>query len=212
MPDAMLTLERITVGEYRENCYLLSDDSTGQALLIDPGDQAEAIAKWLNGKAVQKIVITHAHHDHIGAVNLIRAALNVPVLMHPADRDLALTQNVVPDGDLADGDTIQLGAYEIKVFHTPGHTPGSVCILFDHRAIVGDAIFPGGPGHTKTPQDLRQSLASLKETVFGWPDETELFPGHGDSTTVGKERPAFNVFIERTLPLDLFGDVSWRGE
>ena len=86
---------------------------------------------------------------------------------------------------------------------------GSVCLRFDARAIVGDVIFPGGPGHTSTPEELNQSLASLQRTVFTWPDETTLYPGHGQPTTVGQERAGFEAFLARPRPADLCGDVTW---
>jgi glyoxylase-like metal-dependent hydrolase (beta-lactamase superfamily II) len=85
-----------------------------------------------------------------------------------------------------------------------------MCLRLGSQAVVGDAIFPGGPGHTATPDALAQSLISLGRTVFTWPDQTELFPGHGPSTTVGSERPYFERFIQADHPLDLCGDVSWR--
>jgi hydroxyacylglutathione hydrolase len=120
-----------------------------------------------------------------------------------------MAENVKADFDLVDLEKIQLGSHEIVIFHTPGHTPGSICLRFGSRAIVGDAIFPGGPGHTHTPNELDLSLKSLRRVVFSWPDDTRLFPGHGDSTTVGQERPGFTRFIAETLPVDLCGDVSW---
>ena len=105
---------------------------------------------------------------------------------------------------------IQVGGGPGNRSLVPGHTPGSVCLRLDGRAVVGDAIFPGGPGHTRSPEALAQSLVSLGLTVFTWPDETELYPGHGTPTTVGAERPAFEQFLQADHPPDLCGDVSWR--
>jgi glyoxylase-like metal-dependent hydrolase (beta-lactamase superfamily II) len=132
--------------------------------------------------------------------------------IHPADADAF---GLRPDFTLEDGDTIDFMGEELRVIHVPGHTPGSVIFgLIErgefHRAIVGDAIFPGGPGHTETPQNLVTSLDSLARTVFTWGDEVILYPGHGDSTTVGEERAAFNAFRAGPLPPDLCGDVTWR--
>jgi hydroxyacylglutathione hydrolase len=104
---------------------------------------------------------------------------------------------------------LRVGRHFVRVVHVPGHTPGSVALRFDRRAIVGDAVFPGGPGHTDTPGALQTLLLSLQRTVFTWPDDTSLYPGHGDPTTVGDERPAFQAFLARPRPPDLCGDVTW---
>ena len=202
-------LHVLPVGEWQENCYLLVDPSTDQGLLIDPGDEAGRILEWIAGVRVLSILLTHAHRDHVGALAEVRAALGAPAGLHPDDNPLAARYNVTADFSLRDGDVVRLGRHEIRIAHTPGHTPGSICLCFDTRAIVGDAVFPGGPGHTHTPEELNRSLASLQVTVFTWPDETTLYPGHGLPTTVGQERPGFEAFLARPRPADLCGDVTW---
>ncbi len=204
-----LELRMLTVGGWQENCYLLVDRETSEAVLIDPGAEAGRILEWLADVTVRSILLTHAHQDHVGALAEVRAALGVRVGLHPGEKGLAEKYSVAPDFELNAGDVVRLGAHAIRVFHTPGHTPGGVCLRFDARALVGDAIFPGGPGHTKTPEELNESLASLQRTVFTWPDETTLYPGHGRPTTVGQERPGFEAFLARPRPVDLCGDVSW---
>ena len=204
-----LALRVLAVGEWQENCYLLVDRVINEGLLIDPGDEAGRILDWIADVAVRSILLTHAHRDHVGALAEVRAALGVPVGLHPDDGALAATYNVAVDFALNDGDVLHLGAHEIRVAHSPGHTPGSVCLRFDTRAIVGDVIFPGGPGHTNTPKELNQSLASLQRTVFTWPDETALYPGHGQPTTIGQERAGFKAFLARPRPADMCGDVTW---
>jgi hydroxyacylglutathione hydrolase len=208
--DKNLELQMLTVGDWQENCYLLIDPAMNQAILIDPGDEPDRIIDWMRGISVQKIVITHAHKDHIGAVNSIRSALSLPVYLHPLDLELAKGQNVLPDFYLEENESILLGQHVVNIYHTPGHTPGSVILLCKTIALVGDVIFPGGPGHTNTPEELSQSMASMRKTVFTWPDNTILYPGHGTSTTVGKERSGFNTFFNKTLPVNLFGDVTWN--
>jgi glyoxylase-like metal-dependent hydrolase (beta-lactamase superfamily II) len=204
-----LELRSLTVGEWQENCYLLVDPATKQALLVDPGAEAGRILAWMDGLEVKQILLTHAHHDHTGALPEVRATLGVPVGLHPADAGLAAQNGVEADFELLDGQLIRVGGQEIELVHMPGHTLGSVCLRFDRRALVGDAVFPGGPGHTDSPEALQQSLASLQRTVFTWPDETELYPGHGSSTTVGKERSGFEAFLARPRANDLYGDVNW---
>jgi glyoxylase-like metal-dependent hydrolase (beta-lactamase superfamily II) len=207
-----LRLHVLPVGEWQENCYLLVERTTNEGLLIDPGDEAGRILDWIAGVTVRQILLTHAHRDHVGALAEVRATLGVPAGLHPDDEPLAADYDVTADFALRDGDVVRLGAHEIRVAHAPGHTPGSICLCFDSRAIVGDVVFPGGPGHTNTPEELIQSLASLQGMVFTWPDETTLYPGHGQPTTVGQERPGFEAFLARPRPADLCGDVTWTAQ
>jgi glyoxylase-like metal-dependent hydrolase (beta-lactamase superfamily II) len=207
----MLEIRKQPVGEFQSNCYLLVDAPQNSAVLIDPGDQAEKIMRWVGETEIEKILITHGHPDHVGALEIVRSQLNAPVYIHPADVEM---YDLEADFPIDSGAQIQLGTEIIEFVHIPGHTPGSVgFILFDSgrikRAIVGDAIFPGGPGHTQSPEALTASLRSLEETVFSWPDDVILYPGHGDPTTVGLERQGFETFCAQSIPPDLYGDVSW---
>ena len=208
----MLEIRTLTVGPYEMNCYLIVHDETGAGILIDPGDEAERILDWIASTRVERIALTHGHRDHIGALETVSRVLHAPISLHAAD---ARVFELEPDDFLEEGDALTLGEDDLHVVHIPGHTPGSVAFrLMDAssqpRAVVGDAIFPGGPGHTASPQDLSLSLDSLARTVFTWPDETVLHPGHGGSTTVGAERSAFEAFRNQPLPPDLCGDVTWR--
>jgi glyoxylase-like metal-dependent hydrolase (beta-lactamase superfamily II) len=209
MPGQPLEARRLVVGPWQENCYLLVDAATGAALLIDPGDEAGRILEWLAGVAVQAILLAHADEDHVGALDAVRAALGVRAGLHPADNPLAASNGVSADFALNAGDEIRLGEHVITVAHTPGHTPGSVCLRCGEVAVVGDAIFPGGPGHTNSPEALEQALAGLAGTVFTWPDDTRLYPGHGQATTVGSERPGFEALLAGPRPAGLHGDVTW---
>ncbi|MDR3575316.1 MAG: MBL fold metallo-hydrolase [Anaerolineaceae bacterium] len=209
MTGSSLELKKLIVGLWQENCYLILNRNLNEAMLVDPGDEAEQIKAWIGGLPVSQILLTHAHADHLGAVNELRAYYRVHVGLNPADRELAAERQVALDFELNDGDIFWPGPDEIVISHTPGHTAGSVCLHFNDRALVGDVIFPGGPGHTHNPQELSQSILSLQTKVFKWSDQTELFPGHGLSTTVGQERPGFTAFLDRPRPPELFGDVSW---
>ncbi len=202
-----LQLQRLEVGPWPMNCYLVRCLATGQVAVVDPGDDAPAILAAVGGAAVCCILLTHAHPDHVGALEVVRQATGSPVGLHPAD---AQAFGVAGDLPLLDGMEVEVGRGRILVVHVPGHTPGSVCLRLDGQAIVGDVIFPGGPGYTDSPQALAESVASLARTIFTWPDATELYPGHGLHTTVGAERASFERFIASDHPPDLCGDVTWR--
>lgn len=207
----MLRLEVMTVGPYQMNCYLVVDQESLRGVLVDPGAQPERILQCTGSTSVTHILLTHGHPDHVGALDEVRRALGAPVGLHPADADEFAIE---ADLFLRGGDEIEIGGDVLRVVPIPGHTPGSVALLLieggqGRRAIVGDAVFPGGPGHTRTPEALALSLDSLQKTVFSWPDETVLFPGHGASTTVAAERPGFEKLRSGPLPPDLCGDVTW---
>ena len=207
----MIDLCILTVGEFECNCYLLVGAGGKLAVLIDPGDQPDDILHLVGSRQVTQILITHGHIDHIGGLEAVRRVLGAPVGIHPADAE---AYHLQPDFYLEGGDSLNLDGEKLEIVHIPGHTPGSVALRLIERgqfqrAIVGDAIFPGGPGYTATPQDLATSLASLARTVFTWDDEVILYPGHGGPTTIGTERAAFESFSVKPLPPDLYGDVTW---
>lgn len=202
----MLELLVLPVGEYGTNCYLLVCLATKRSLLVDPGADPDAVLVLCQDVQVTRIALTHGHFDHTLALGDVREALGVPVGIHPLD---AAAFDVAADFDLRDGMRLRVGRHVVRVVHVPGHTPGSVALRFDRRAVVGDAVFPGGPGHTATPEALQMSLLSLQRTVFAWPDDTGFYPGHGDSAMVGTVRPAFQEFLSRPRSADLCGDVTW---
>ena len=207
----MIELRVMPVGEYETNCYLLVETELCEGILVDPGDQAQEILEWIGNTRITRLLLTHGHPDHVGALQTVRQSLGVKVGIHRADADVFSIQF---DFELSPGDIFRLGDAHIEVDHVPGHTPGSVALkLIEvdgfHHALSGDAIFPGGPGHTNTPEALATALESLACTIFNWSDTVRLHPGHGESTTVGAERSAFETFRDKPLPPDLYGDVTW---
>lgn len=201
-----LELERLEVGPWPMNCYLIRCQATGVVAIVDPGADAEVILAALGEGSPCCILLTHGHPDHVGAVHAVGQTTGVPIGIHPAD---AAALDVEADFPLLDGMEVEVGEARVRVVHVPGHTPGSVCLRLGSKAVVGDAVFPGGPGYTGSQQALLQSLKSLAMTVFTWPDHTVLHPGHGPSTTVGAERLAFEAFMNAEHPPDLYGDVTW---
>ncbi|TET96623.1 MAG: MBL fold metallo-hydrolase [Anaerolineales bacterium] len=207
----MIELRVMPVGEYQTNCYLIVETELDEGILIDPGDEAQKILDWIGKTSVTRLLLTHGHSDHVGALHVVKQSLGATVGIHPADAEAFSIQ---ADFELSPGNIFRLGDAHIEVVHVPGHTPGSVALkLIEvdgfHRALSGDAIFPGGPGHTQTPEALAAALESLAHTIFTWPDSIRLHPGHGESTTVGRECAAFETFRDKPLPPDLCGDVTW---
>jgi glyoxylase-like metal-dependent hydrolase (beta-lactamase superfamily II) len=183
---ADLIVRKLRVGDMENNTYVLECPATHEGLLVDGCFEAEKILAGAEGAKLVGIVQTHAHRDHIDALPELTKELDVPVYAHPAE-DYPVTIDV----ELADGDTISFGRdHEVKVLHTPGHTPGGVCLLLGKHLVSGDTLFPGGPGNTWGDGELfDQIIQNIETKLFTLPDDTRVYPGHGDDTTIGTERP-----------------------
>jgi glyoxylase-like metal-dependent hydrolase (beta-lactamase superfamily II) len=201
-------VETFPVGMLGCNCTILGDPGAGEAIVIDGGDDVDAIAARLSrhGLRPRYLVHTHAHFDHIGALGPLRERCGGAGLLHPADRPLyaALADQArwaglgriepVPlDGDLADGDELTAGAVRLRAIHTPGHTPGSTSFALEHDGsttiFAGDTLFRGSVGRWDLGgTSLEDIVASIRTKLFAYPDETAVVCGHGPSTTVGTER------------------------
>jgi len=204
--DDNIQIEKLELGPFGTNAYVLVCRATGDSVLVDTPAEANRILERLKGSNPRYILITHNHMDHLGAFSELRSALGVPVAAHSLDAGKLPSP---PDILLNDGDTVSFGNIELRVLHTPGHTPGSLCFLTGQYLISGDTIFPHGPGKTGTPADLRQVIESITEKVFVLPDDTQVYPGHGDSTVLKKEKEEFAVFSSRSHDPGLCGDVLW---
>jgi glyoxylase-like metal-dependent hydrolase (beta-lactamase superfamily II) len=204
--DESVQIDKIELGPFGTNAYVLTCRKTRDSVVVDAPGEAGKILERLKGTNPKYILMTHDHLDHVGVLSELKLALNIPVAAHAAD-----TRNlpVAPDVLLDDGDVVIFGNIQLKVLHTPGHTPGSLCFLTGKYLISGDTIFPGGPGKTSSPSNLRQIIESITTMIFVLPDETVVYPGHGESTILKKEKKAFEVFSTRPHDPNLCGDVLW---
>jgi hydroxyacylglutathione hydrolase len=204
-----MKIQTLTVGPLEENCYLVIDESTNRAVLIDPGDEPARILAALHesGATLESIWLTHAHFDHLGGLAGVLRAHPVPVYMHPLEAplhevavDSALRFGIrieappVPDRDLAEGDRVQVGSHQFEVIHVPGHAPGHVAFHDENAIFGGDCLFAGSIGRTDLPFADRETLDASVARLMTLGDELNLYPGHGRATTIGRERRT-NPFV-----------------
>ncbi|UGT54208.1 MBL fold metallo-hydrolase [Nocardia asteroides] len=194
---------KMSVGPMDNNTYLVQHTATGAAVLIDAANDAARILDLVGQEApgrVELLITTHRHPDHWQALTEVSTALDVETAAHPLD---AGSLPVPPDRLLADGDTVQLGDLSLAVIHLRGHTPGSIALALvdeDNRThlFTGDSLFPGGVGKTHSPEDFDTLLGDVTTKLFDrYPDDTVVYPGHGDDTTLGTERPHLAEWRER---------------
>jgi glyoxylase-like metal-dependent hydrolase (beta-lactamase superfamily II) len=176
------------------NVWIVGDDR--EVLVIDAAHDADAIAAAVGDRRVVAVVCTHAHDDHVNQAPALADRFGAPVLLNPAEAPLwEMTHpNRKPDRELADGDTLTAGGVVLRVLQTPGHSPGSTCLYAPELGTVfsGDTLFPGGIGRVdpvRSGLSFPEVLDLVEERVFSLPDETWVYPGHGDDTTIGRERP-----------------------
>ena len=204
--------EIIPVGPLQCNCSVVGDESSREAIVIDPGDEISAIINILEKHklTVKQIVVTHAHIDHVGGAMKLKQATGAPILLNENDGALLAMLDVQaswlgmrPPGDVAidqsvaEGDVIKAGSLQAHVLHTPGHTEGSICLMFAPQKllIAGDTLFAGSIGRTDLPGgNYKKIIDSLKGKLLSLPDETLVIPGHGPQTTIGRERGS-NPFL-----------------
>ena len=190
-----LTITKLAVGPMDNNAYLLRDAATGEGVLIDAANEADRLIEMIGGTPITWIVTTHRHYDHWQALAEVQQATGAVVVAHTED---AGELPIPVDDDITDGDILRFGDAAVSVINLRGHTPGSVALCYDAggrlagspHLFTGDSLFPGGPGKTTNPKDFTSLMDDLEERVFGpLPDPTWVYPGHGNDTTLGAERP-----------------------
>jgi len=208
-------IHRIVVGDLRTNCYILR--SNNAAIIIDPGAEPERIVRFIRDIKVKpsQIIVTHTHFDHVLGVDVVRAKLDIPFLIHRDDLSMLESMQsrvhqfmgfeVPPpprvDSYLKDRDVLTVGDETVQVLHTPGHSPGSISISGRGYVFTGDALFNQSIGRTDLPGgDLKTLIHSIRDRLFKLKDETIVYPGHGPETTIGDEKLA-NPFVGKAVKL-----------
>ena len=189
-----LLVRKIEVGAMENNVYVLECPATHEAFLVDGCFEPDQILEGATGAQIVGILQTHGHMDHVQALPALKERLAVPVYAHPGD-----DYPIPIDHQLSDGDELKFGKdHVVKVFHTPGHTPGGVCFLTGKHLISGDTLFPGGPGNTWGNKDnFDRIIANIETKLFTLPDDTSVYPGHGKDTTIGTEKPHLQEWKDR---------------
>jgi hydroxyacylglutathione hydrolase len=204
-----VTVDWVTVGPFEENSYLVVDDQTRHAVLIDPGDEPARIIRMVTAATVdlKAVWLTHAHLDHVGAVAGVRRQWDVPVLLHRDDLvlyrrassqaafyGLQMEQPADPTGEFSDGDVLRLGSGTFTVHHTPGHSPGHCVFVGEGVMLGGDLLFAGSIGRTDLPLSNPEAMENSLAHVATFDPSLAVYPGHGPPTSIGAEL-ATNPFL-----------------
>jgi len=205
-----MKIQAFTVGDLGVNCYVVSDEDTKEALVIDPGADADEILTYIKKEALQVkyIINTHGHADHIGANQELLAATGAILAIHEKDlpmltdakKNLSLfcgAPVISPEAGLLlkDGDKLEIGQVSLEIIYTPGHSPGGICLYTGTVLFSGDSLFAESIGRCDFPGgNMQQLVENIKKKLLGLPDETIVYPGHGPSSKIGRER-LYNPYL-----------------
>ncbi len=193
--DSTVLVEHVVVGPLQNNVFTLTCTQTGEGVLIDAADEDELLLDMCKRTGVRKVITTHGHFDHIGAVVALRDQ-GIDIGIHDNDASMLPSYDYI----LHDEEIITVGEMKLELIHTPGHTPGSVCIRVKDTPLLfsGDTLFPGGPGATHFPGgDFKTIMDSIERRLMTLDKETFVLPGHGSSTTIENERPSIEMWAQR---------------
>ncbi|MEW6003210.1 MAG: MBL fold metallo-hydrolase [Nitrospirota bacterium] len=205
-----MVVKSLVIGPLESNCFIIADENTREALVIDPGDEPDRILSIINKHnfKVKYIICTHAHFDHVGAVSDIKKETGARIIIHRDDLDIynhtkemallwgfEIEPLPEPDSFVSEGDIIKIGNLKFEVFHTPGHSPGGICLYGEGLLITGDTLFAGSVGRTDFYGGDISKLKKSFKRLMSLPDKIKVIPGHGPETTIGRER-TYNIFSQ----------------
>jgi hydroxyacylglutathione hydrolase len=193
---------------FGNNIYVVVDRSTNEAAFVDaPDDVAQSIAAAeAAGVRPSKILLTHGHFDHTPSIVPLKEQYGCRVFADPDEPGLSDEQR---DEPVRHGDEVKVGNLSFRVLSVPGHTPGSTTFVCGKHAFVGDTLFPGGPGRSRSNEALQEEIRSITTQLYALPEDTVIYPGHGDRTTIGASKAEYTDFASREHAADLSGDVLW---
>ena len=204
-----MKIDTIVVGALQVNCFIVYDEDSHDAIVVDPGADAEKIITLIEDRKlkVSRIVCTHAHFDHVGAIRELKEKTGAAVMLHRGDMDIYMRadkqgalwgfhieQPPAPDMHMIEGDEVAVGRFLLKILHAPGHSPGGICLYGEGVIVTGDTIFAGSVGRTDFPGGSMTELKRSFARIIALPPETTIFPGHGPLTTVKNEKEN-NFFV-----------------
>jgi glyoxylase-like metal-dependent hydrolase (beta-lactamase superfamily II) len=205
--DGRLLLIKVgPLGSFANNGYVIADSITNEALVVDAPAESEQLVAATRGLNVRRIIVTHRHQDHWAGIDSLLEGIDAPVYCHEDDREPYASY---VKGTLAHDEDVDLGGLKLRVIHTPGHSPGSICLSLGEHLIAGDTLFPGGPGRTRSPEALAQEIESIVTRLHSLPDNVVVYPGHGANTTIAESKAEYAVFASKDHDPNLSGDVLW---
>ena len=195
------------LGPLENNAYIIRPtDLNLPVTIIDAPEGSEAVVQALEGRNVERIVVTHSHADHWNGFDELRKYTDAPVFASEKETNLNTQYNIQT---LHDGESFRIGNTTAQVIHTPGHTPGSICLHIGNALLTGDTLFPGGPGKTRSPDLLNEVIDSITTKLHTLPDTTLILPGHGNDSTIAISKEEYAVFASKNHDTNLYGDVAW---